>query len=83
MVEHCDIFGKLDRIDPREIQAYLSHTYLSRVLRNEIVPEQRIGRRLDANPAYACYAEAVVTEASARIASVRIAGPSISGNEPC
>src|SRR5258708_3380148 len=47
MVEHCDIFGELHRIDSRQIHAQLPDAHRLGVLGHEIVPEQGVRRGFD------------------------------------
>ena len=47
MIEHCDIFGELHRIDCRQIHAQLPDAHRLGVLGYEIVPEQRVWRGFD------------------------------------
>ncbi len=64
VVEHGDVLGKLDRIDGGEVHAKLADAHRLGVLRDEVVPEEGVGRRLDALDLEVLlgHAEAGVTE---------------------
>src|ERR1700754_2592271 len=48
VIEHRDVFGKLDWVDDGEVHAELADPQLPGVLGDEVVPKQRVGGRLDA-----------------------------------
>ena len=47
VVEHRQVFGQLNRVDGGQVHAELADAHPLRVLGDEVVPEQRIRRRLD------------------------------------